>query len=331
MWAYTIVSSLLLGLLINSPTTVSAQSPKVSTIFQFPNLGSWIEGIAVRPNGQLLVTRLDTPEIWSVDPTTQTAYSVHTFPNATSVIGITPIGNDVYAVGAGVVNQSTFAATAGTFVVWKVDLRGRTPSVSVINSIPAATSLSGMAYFEGSNSKSKNTSLILIADTALGAIWRLNPKTGAYSIAISDASMLPAPYGPPIGINGIRLLGNTLYYTSSTQQEYCSVKLNSDASAASAIQVIASGFFQDGLAITDKGNAYITTHIQNTVIKVTPDGNATVFAGSLNSTAVAGSTDAQFGTYKKKQVLYVTTNGALSSPVNGTFTEPAKVVMIGAC
>lgn len=300
----------------------SSTNQSVSTVYQFPNVGSWIEGIAVRPNGNILVTRTDTPELWSIDPNSHTASLVYTFPNVTSTVGITAIGDDVYAVGTGIIDLSTTVATTGSFVIWKVDLTSDTPQVTTIKAIPEAGSLDGMAYLD----RGLNTNL-LIADTLEGVIWRLNPQSGNYSVALNDSSMLPAEGSAPIGVNGVRVVGNYVYYTSSTQQKFCRVAVADDGSAAGPFEVIATGFFQDGFAIAPDGTAYIATHPQNTVVKVTPQGEASVYAGDLNSTEVAGSTDVQFGNCGY-QVIYVATNGAQDSPVNGTFTEPAKVVMI---
>ncbi|KAJ5175044.1 uncharacterized protein N7482_000921 [Penicillium canariense] len=316
----------LLVFLLTIPQSALCTSTTVSTIFQFPNIGSWIEGIAVRENGDILITRTDTPELWSINPLTKQASLLYTFPNATSTVGITELSPGIYAVGAGIVDLATTVATAGSFVIWTVDLRFLTPRASVLKAIPEGQSLSGMTLYEGGGPP-----LLLIADTKKGAVWRLDPRTGAYSVALSDSSMLPVEGLPPIGINGIKVSGRTLYYTSSTKQVFCRVALNTDGSAAGPIEVVASGFFQDGLALKPDGTAYITTHPRNTVLKVTPSGETSVFVGNLNSTAVAGSTDAQFGFYWGQEVLYVTTNGALSAPVNGTFTEPAKVVMVTMC
>lgn len=301
-----------------------SESDLVSTVYQFPSIGSWIEGIAVRPNGNILVTRTDAPELWSIDPEAHTASLVYTFPSATSTVGITTISTDVYAVGSGIVDLATSVATAGSFAIWKVDLRHGKPQVTVIKAIPEGGSLDGITFLQSG----KDSGLLLIADTAKGVVWRLDPESGAYSVALSDSTMLPVPGLPPIGINGIRVQGNHVYYTSSTQQKFCRVAVKPDGSAAGPFEIIACGFFQDGLAVAPDGTAYIATHPQNTILKVTPQNHTSVVAGDLNSTAVAGSTDVQFGEYRGQTVLYAATNGALSSPVNGTFTEPAKVVLI---
>jgi hypothetical protein len=38
-------------------------------VYQFPTKPTWVENIAVRPNGQLLVTLLTSPEVWLINPT----------------------------------------------------------------------------------------------------------------------------------------------------------------------------------------------------------------------------------------------------------------------
>jgi sugar lactone lactonase YvrE len=316
----------LCGLLVffSTATNGAPSENRISTVYQFSDAKSWIEGIAIRPNGQILVTRTDVPELWLIDPKTHSASLVHTFPDATSTVGITAISSDVYAVGVGIVDLATTVATAGSFVIWTVDLRKQTPKIKVLKAIPEGQSLSGMTLYRSG----RNSTVLLIADTAKGAIWSLNPQSGAYHVAIADPTMLPVPNLPPIGINGIKILGSTLFYTSSTQQVYCRVPIKPDGSAAGPVQVIAGGFFQDGFTIKGDGTAFIATHPQNTILKVSLDGQTSVFAGDLNSTAVAGSTDVQFGTHRGREVLYVTTNGAQSAPVNGTFTEPGKVVMV---
>ena len=52
-------------------------------------------------------------------------------------------------------------------------------------------------------------------------------------------------------------------------------------------------------------------------------------AGSQGSLALAGATSGVFGaTAADRRTLYVTTSGALAGPVNGSVTEPAKIVAV---
>src|SRR5262249_12051664 len=149
----------------------------------------------------------------------------------------------------------------------------------------------------------------------------------------SDPTMLPAPGSPvPIGINGIKVHCGYVYFTSLTQEKFCRVPFNEGRSAAGPIEVLATGFFQDDLILTRDGRAYITTNLENTIVEwINGQKGVKVIAGNLNSSAVAGATAVQFarkGNDIDEETLYVTTSGGLAAPVNGTFTEPGKVVKI---
>jgi hypothetical protein len=56
--------------------------------------------------------------------------------------------------------------------------------------------------------------IVLIADSALGAIWGLNINTGGSGIAIQNSDLAPTS-SFPLGINGLHVRGPTLYFTNS--------------------------------------------------------------------------------------------------------------------
>jgi hypothetical protein len=81
--------------------------------------------------------------------------------------------------------------------------------------------------------------------------------------------------------------------------------------------------------VLDSGVAYLTTDPDNSVVRYEPGKGLTTIAGGLNQTIVAGATACLFGKAEQdRDVLYVTTSGAHGGPINGTFTEPAKIVAI---
>src|SRR5436190_22690083 len=98
----------------------------VTPLYQFP-LGSWVENISIRPNGNILLTRLDVPELWEINPlsrsTSYNARLVYTFPNATGLTGIAEVAPDVFAVTAG--DTTNPAGHAGAFSIWKVRMNGQ--------------------------------------------------------------------------------------------------------------------------------------------------------------------------------------------------------------
>lgn len=62
-----------------------------TSIYTFSGSGAWIEGMAVRSNGHLLLNRLDVAELWDVDPVTKTGTKLLSFPGAKSMAGITEV------------------------------------------------------------------------------------------------------------------------------------------------------------------------------------------------------------------------------------------------
>lgn len=307
---------------IPAPRNNNAQA--ISTLYEFPR-GAWVENIAVRSNGQLLITRTDVPELYLVDPLHPSPSLVHRFTSAMSLLGITEVAHDIFAVVAGKIDLATASAVPGSFVIWKVDMRSAEAAVLKIAEIPEALFLNGMTLY---NAK---TSTVLIADSKKGVIWRLDMQTGRYSIALADTTMKPAANSPiQIGVNGIKFRGGFVYYTSSTKKLFCRVAVNAALMAVGPFETIASGFFGDDFTLRQSdGMAYIESNIENTVIQVTPAGMTSVVAGNLNSSLVAGPTAALLGRTKLDcNILYITTSGAQAAPVNGTYTEGGKIIAL---
>lgn len=318
-------------------TATSASVPALSTIYQFPaGSGAWVENIAERSNGQLLVTRMFTPELWLIDPASGSAELVYSFPDANSVTGITPTGNDdEFAVAVGNVDAATFTPEAGSWSTWKVTMIGAEATASLITKLPEAKFLNGMGSFEAGKSKG-----LLITDSVVGGIWAVDLATGANSLALQDNTML-APAGATfaVGIDGFRIKGNYIYYTvfAGGVLRRINVELPSAADLAAgtatlkqiAVEELANtgGSFDD-LDVAADGTVYVTTNPENTVVKVAAGGGEpTLVAGNLGSLALAGASSALLSKVAAN-VLYVTTSGGVAAPVNGTLSEAGKVMKI---
>lgn len=304
---------------------------QVETLYQFPNNGSWVDNIALRSDGSLLLTRLDVPEVWSVNTTSGNATLAYSFPNATSCFGISEIDDNVFAVVVGNFSTKTYKPTAGSFSVQKLDFSNvdnqesdriaDLATASQIAALPEAQALNGMTTF------TKESHLVLIADSPKGAVWKVNTRTGDYAVALNDTTMLPAKgQALPLGINGLKVVDEYVYYSSTTRMEYCRVKVNEDATAAGDYEVIASGFLPDNIEVTSDGTAYIATDPQNSVVRVTPSGQISLVAGGQLSTQMPGPTSCRLT--EDGKTLYVGTSGGQVAPVLGTFQEPGKVVKI---
>ncbi|KAJ5112888.1 hypothetical protein N7456_001422 [Penicillium angulare] len=317
----------------SSPYRNEEPDVEVKTLFQFQNNGSWIDNVVIRPDGSLLLTRLDVPEVWSVDADSGNATLAYSFPNVTSCFGISEIDDDVFAVVIGNFSTKTYAPTPGSFSVQKLnfkshntsdkrrDSQSQSPVATQIAPLPDAQALNGMVTF------TKESHLVLIADSPKGVVWKVNTKTGDYAVALNDTTMLPAKgQALPLGINGLKVVDGYVYYSSTTRMEFCRVKVDEEANAAGEYQVIASGFLPDGLDVALDGTAYIATDPQNSVVRVTPYGQISLVAGGQLSTQMPGATSCRLTADGK--TLYVGTSGGQVAPVLGTFKEPAKVLKI---
>jgi hypothetical protein len=313
------------------PPSSPPKSP-IQTIYEFPN-ETWVENIAVRSSGQLLVTIITTPDLYQVDPfSSSPATLVHSFPHATSTLGIAEIQPDVFAVVVGNWSTTTFSTTNGSYSVWEVDLRpfelgenGITTkaAVSKIADIPEASFLNGLTLL------APLSPYLLIADSGLGVVWRVNYLTGEYKIVLDNALFKPVPGQVVLGINGIHTRDSSLYFTNSFQKLFGRVPISSVGTATGPYAVIAYNGLGDDFAFDIEGNAYITQDPSDSLEQVTPEGKVTVLAGNVNETVMEGDTAAAFGrTWGDFKTLYVTTNGGIAGAVAGTSIVGGKVLAV---
>ncbi|KAH7137745.1 hypothetical protein EDB81DRAFT_656164 [Dactylonectria macrodidyma] len=298
------------------------------TVFQFSN-GTWVENIAVRRNGDLLVTLIDRPELYQINSLHGNAKLVEDFQqaNALSLLGITEMAPDVFIVIAGNFSVSRSMSDPKSYSIWGIDFNrgGKCEKISEIERIPEASFLNGMTTLNRRNES------VLISDSAGGVVWRLDIGTTNYEIVLEDETMKPLQGAPLIlGINGIRILGNYLYYVNALRGLFCRVKVDlSTGKAIGQYEIISTEVPGDDFAISEKDVAYVTENGQNSLERVYLDGRKELVIGGLNSTVIPGATSAAFGrTRKDRDILYITTAGGQAAPVNGTYVEGGKVVAV---
>jgi hypothetical protein len=204
-------------------TAIALGPPKsIKTIFQFPDSlsFSWAENFVLRPNGTFLITRLDVPEVRSVNQFTAEAALVYTFPNATMLLGIAEYKPSVYGVTVGNFSLDPIGGVPGSWSLWILDLSKATPKGKEITAIPEAVFLNGLIAVEPNahgkrDGKGKPT--LLVTDSALGVVYSVDPSNGKYS-NFTEPSFVP--YSPPTpggpgGINGLKFKDPFLYFTNS--------------------------------------------------------------------------------------------------------------------
>ena len=321
-------SLLLLTLLL--PCVCSASAPfrrdasNVRDIYQFPK-PTWIENLAQRPNGEILLTFITSPDLYQVDPFTPGASPelVHNFAPYHNTLGVAEIESDIFAVVTGNFSFESFVNIPGSYAVWKVNFRRLPPAVTKITDIPEGGLLNGITLLNA------HRKTILIADSEGGVIFRLNTKTGKYRVVLEHPMLKGIPgTSLTIGVNGVRVRDHTLFFTNGDKNLFAKVPINSRGFATGPFATImynTVGTFDD-FAMRHHTTAFITQGPGNQIAKVKVQGTETEVAGGLNSTDLAGPTSARFGrTSRDRRVLYVITNGGLQVPVNGTVALGGKL------
>ncbi|KAL0937335.1 uncharacterized protein CTRU02_207066 [Colletotrichum truncatum] len=278
---------------------LSPRQAAPTEIYRFQN--GWIENLATHSNGALLVTRMDQPDLWSVNPSSKTATKLYTFPDAYATGGLVEMSPNIWAVITGKYRSGT--NTPGSWGIWKVDLTGPTAKASVVKVVPESKLFNGLAKFE--HDKTNNT--LLIGDAAAGAVYKMNFSTGAYSILLADKSMNPQGF-LPFGIDGMKFFNGSLYFTNIGQNTFNRLPIDT-AGKPGSVSTIFNNSPGDDFIFDAAGNAYIATNTQNSVIKVDPAGKVTKLA------TVQGSTSTTLGRAEKDgNVLYIgSSQGTISA------------------
>ena len=292
-----------------------SDNPPIRNVFTFgPN--TFIENIAVRANSNLLITSMSVPDLFSIDPTvaSPSASIVHTFPNGTGLSGIAEVTPDVFALVTGIWDLANTRAALGSLAVWTIDLNRTPPEVKLITHVANSTILNGVARHP------TNPRLLLCADSALGAIWRVDLITGAYSVVFSSP-LFQRTATAHLGINGLRSAPGSpyLYFTNSAQGLFGRVAVQPDGNQAGAVEVISNNtgagadVVYDDIALDlngsgKKGDAWIASHPSYAVRVGVPGGGQHVVedtAKLLNPTSAAFGR----GGGREKKTLYVTNGG----------------------
>ena len=276
---------------------------RVITEFPAP---SFIENIAVAPDGSLYVSSLEEGAVYHVAEDGNRAL----FSKIPFVAGLAFLDDGT------LIAASTGSSPPG---IYRLEM-GQAPKLLV--PIPDAKLLNGMMQLGGGRFLVADSydSCIREFDVASGhsRVWLKHP-----SLANASDPFHPVPQFP--GVNGLKRFGDTIYASSTEQQKLVAIPLNADLSAGEP-RVFMTLINIDDFAFDVEGNIYATTHIYNTVVRITPDRRVTVIAGLEQG--VAGSTAVAFGRgVADRHCIYVTTNGGMSNPPAGGI-QPGRVVRI---
>ncbi|KAK5654235.1 hypothetical protein OQA88_7410 [Cercophora sp. LCS_1] len=295
-----------------------------TTIFTVPGTlpNSWFENLAVRPNGKILATRGDAPEIWQIDPATSTGSLLVSVAGAYNLTGIAEVvprkkhgkRPETYIFASAYI-PAPFTVAPGSAKVWKLRFSSTgTPSVSLLTALPSAGFLNGVAAWTNHR--------VLISDTELESVYLMDVDTASYTTPLTNMT----------GINGIQTAPGYLYWANHLAASLSRRPVDGNVVPTGAVETLASGQNIDDFAIrvdsAGEGVAYIGAMYDNEVVEVEIDpapstglGATSVVESNLSGSGFGLCTVVVFGrTSADSGLLYATVGqgGASASVVRIT-------------
>lgn len=309
-----------------------------TTIYDF-GLGIWPENLNVRSNGQILVTLINRPEIFQINPfKQQDGTLIHYFEGKGSTLGIVETFPDVFHVIVG--NFTTtpdFNGINGTFGVWQLDFTAESVDADSLAVVTHIVDISPAEALDGMEVLNHESGLVLVADTKAGVVYTVNVRNKTFEATISSPHFESTPelY---VGLDGIKLRSNAthayLYFTDAIKGTFGRVQIDQQTgyplSAVEDLPVLQNSqmFVPDDFIFDEFGNAYLTNGGENQGIYLVP---APVWEATepIFITPITGPTAARFGrTEGDKEYLYITSTGGDFAYPPQNFTVTSKLVRV---
>ena len=251
-----------------------APQAKLTSIAKFPKK-YFLENLSVRSDNSVLVTAMNTKELWYVPPQTGdgevTPLCIYTFEHP--LTGIAEVEEDIFLILSG-----NLYTTHESFA-HRLDLRDWQPGSPVASKLlcefpKQARGLNGCCLLA--------PGVVLIADCFAGLIWRMDlaaeksePKIRVW-LEHESMGYFPGKMKPEQpGVNGVRYASksNFLYYTATAKKLLMRVKVNPETlDPAGSPELVAAGRMGDDFCLDEDASVvYLSTHRQNTIDVVSMD------------------------------------------------------------
>jgi hypothetical protein len=317
-------------------TTPNATRATLTTIAYFPE-HFFLENLAVRADGSILITVLKHKQLWyvpapdadlPVDPV-----AVHTFDALT--MGIVEAEPDIF-----------YVCTWAPATVERIDLRDWSPGAPVTATRVLAFDEPG-AVLNGACLIAPR--IMLVADSLGGLIWRVDlSEDGLAATArvwLQHESMAFLPDNPlnpgwaQPGVNGVRYAprSNFVYYTSTALKLFMRVAVDPHThQPAGEPEFVADGTMADDFCVDENaGVAYVSTHRENTIDRVPlrpgqSGAERDIVVGEPFTAQLVGPSSLAWGRGPNDygRVAYVTTDGGTTAPPPDGIVRPAQLLRI---
>jgi hypothetical protein len=263
--------------------------------------GTFLENIAVGMDGDIFVTSVEDGIIYRIGLSGKTEMFA-SIPG--KAVGIVRLNEDTFLV-----NGWNDQGVPTIYLIAGKD------HARAMHQPEGAQFLNGMVHLSGD--------LYLICDSYKGCLWLYNLKENNSAIWLSgDLFMRGKSENTIPAANGLKIFNGHVYVSNTDKQLLLRIPL--EGNHPGEPEVILRNVNLDDFAFDSLGNLYATTHIYNSVIKISPGLEMTILAeaaaGVVGSTAAAISKSLQ-----GKESLFITTNGGMSMPPEGGLVESCVV------
>lgn len=297
------------------------------------SLLTYLQDVAIASNGDIYMTTVfPDASIYSVSGatnTTATTSLVHKFDDLNAATGIFEKEPGIFTFLAG--KQSDLGVGIhGTFGVFELDTTHGKPIITELVHVPDGGLIVGVIPIPGI------PNALLVSDSTLGKVWRINTVTRECKEVLQDVSMKPPAWAPlPFGIGGIQLHKGYLYFVLCFEARIYRIRFTDNGYPAPGAEVELvfelRSIYIDNFVIGpgDDDIIWAATNADNRLFAIKPDGIATVVAGAPDELTLAGVVAGAFGRLPgDTNTLYLITAGGLLNPINGSLFEGGKVAAV---
>lgn len=291
---------------------VQGTKSPLSQIFQFPDQ-TFVENLHVIPDGRILLTTMSSNfsgNLLVLDPEADPAPTVKkvvALPGSTGLTGIATLSDGLYAVTGGL--HSPFKFERGSMSVYIVSFKTGDEAGVLVDTIPIPETMmmNGMAPIPA------DPHVLLSADSIDGRIIRIDTRKREFTIAFSDPALSPSDNGVPLGINGLKIVNDYMYFTNSAKGMFSRVRIDHQGNRVGCFETLATlqnvtmaGNVYDDFAIDSQGSAYVSIHPLS-VNQIDKDGIQTLLVGGGNSNQVRDPTAVVMANDERS--IYIATGG----------------------
>ena len=185
---------------------------------------------------------------------------------------------------------------------------------------------------------SRHRKWLLISDSAAGLVYRLEAKTGKVFKVLDDPLMKPNNTAFGIGINGLKVVGDLLFFTNSNRKILARIPIEKEGTSRHSATLVARIDGPDDFVFTKAKGILVAQNGADRLGRVI-GGTVTTLAGGATHGAggqLFGPTAVQFGRVKPViakpksdwMKAYISTNGGTEQYSTGNVTRGGTISVV---